>query len=129
MSRLSISSSFLVYCHLRCSLDGILLNLVKNIETCRGVPRMYTTLSLNGIKIHIETCRGVPRMYTTLSLNGIKIHTETRRGVPRMYTTLSLNGIKIHIEARRGVPRMYTTLSLKLEIPPTANFCSILFHP
>ena len=29
MSRLSISSSFLVYCHLRCSLDGILLNLVK----------------------------------------------------------------------------------------------------
>ena len=26
MSRLSISSSFLVYCHLRCSLDG---NLVK----------------------------------------------------------------------------------------------------
>ena len=30
MSRLSISSSFLVYCHLRCSLDGILLNLVKS---------------------------------------------------------------------------------------------------
>ena len=29
MSRLSISSSFLVYCHLRYSLDGILLNLVK----------------------------------------------------------------------------------------------------
>ena len=27
MSRLSISSSFLVYCHLRCSLDG---NLVKS---------------------------------------------------------------------------------------------------
>ena len=31
MSRLSISSSFLVYCHLRCSLDGILLNLVKSL--------------------------------------------------------------------------------------------------
>ena len=30
MSRLSISSSFLVYCHPRCSLDGILLNLVKS---------------------------------------------------------------------------------------------------
>ena len=30
MSRLLISCSFLVYCHLRCSLDGILLNLVKN---------------------------------------------------------------------------------------------------
>ena len=29
MSRLSISYSFLVYCHLRCSLDGNLLNLVK----------------------------------------------------------------------------------------------------
>ena len=31
MSRLSISFSFLVYCHLRCSLDGtLLLNLVKS---------------------------------------------------------------------------------------------------
>ena len=26
MSRLAISYSFLVYCHLKCSLDGILLN-------------------------------------------------------------------------------------------------------
>ena len=39
MSRLSISSSFLVYCHLRCSLDG---NLVKSCTDavqmlCRNV--------------------------------------------------------------------------------------------
>ena len=38
MNRLSISSSFLVYCHLRCSLDGnlvkFLLNLVKGDESC-----------------------------------------------------------------------------------------------
>ena len=34
MSRLSISSSFLVYCHLRCSLDG---NLVKGICHCANL--------------------------------------------------------------------------------------------
>ena len=33
MSRLSISSSFLVYCHLRCSLDG---NLVKYLAKSPG---------------------------------------------------------------------------------------------
>ena len=35
MSRLSISSSFLDYCHLRCSLDGILLNLGPGREDLR----------------------------------------------------------------------------------------------
>ena len=40
MSRLSISYSFLVYCHLRCSLDGNLLNLVKSTSSssCQRKP-------------------------------------------------------------------------------------------
>ena len=37
MSRLSISSSFLVYCHLRYSLDGILLNQKKKKKNRNGV--------------------------------------------------------------------------------------------
>ena len=41
MSRLSISSSFLVYCHLMCSLDG---NLVKSLCLC---PSILLSLSLS----------------------------------------------------------------------------------
>ena len=49
MSRLSISSSFLVYCHLRCSLDGNLVKILfkKNLctdqsRTETGVPSLHS---------------------------------------------------------------------------------------
>ena len=41
MSRLSISSSFLVYCHPRCSLDG---NLVKSCFTIYHLPPGFLSL-------------------------------------------------------------------------------------
>ena len=64
MSRLSISSSFLVYCHLRCSLDGILLNLVKS-ELCG---RYYVDFGILGNSMVNHTRAAKLRLLNFLSL-------------------------------------------------------------
>ena len=63
MSRLSISSSFLVCCHVRCSLGGNLVNIVLREEATLGdeqvgfMPGRGTTDAIFAVRQHMEKHR------------------------------------------------------------------------
>ena len=72
MSRLSISSSFLVYCHLRCSLDGnlvkILLNLVNHPLVEDIVYNFNRRTFRNQCDLRVSYVSGILRLIIVMSI-------------------------------------------------------------
>ena len=102
MSRLSISFSFLVYCHLRCSLDGnlvksCLLNLVKCSFKNNSSQNNIDQISLN---INVE----LGKISDWMSANKLPLNTSKSKFIIFSYRQKKMGENKIPTLKINGTP-------------------------